>query len=334
MKKLSIFVVLCLVLIVLTTGVVAACTPSHTCQSTCALCGGCTNADCLQKACKTKCQCDKCFYCKLCKSDDCTQCADKCQCDPLQVTHTHWDILVGKPTQTTVHQIVTNKPGPAVVIVGGTHGDETAGWNAALQLVDEAHPNYLGKMPGVCGQILVIPQANKLSNIAVKRTAEGYTDLNRAFPTERYSTANAKTIEIANAIVQTITEFDIEFTAQYFVDFHEAQSSWTKVNVDTGKMSVGDTLIFDNKQFFMRDVLRHYNKNYLVGDEPSFTTNPASQKGSFSYHFTHTYPDRVVFTIETNRERINGVDTIPLETRVRQQINVMNALFDFAWQRI
>ena len=329
-------------MIVSTLGVVTACTPSHTCQSVCATCNGCTNASCTQKVCQTKCQCpphqcaNVCYYCDKCTDSGCSNpvCADKCQCEPVQVTHTSWDILVGKPTQTTVHQFVTNKQGPAVVIVGGTHGDETAGWNAALQLVDPTSDRYIGNLPGVCGQILVIPQANKLSNQAVKRTADGYTDLNRAFPTDTYSTANAKTIEMANAIVQTIAEFNIDYTVQYFVDLHEAQTSYTQVNVDTGKMSVGDTVIFSNNYPVMNKILRQYNKTYLLEGEPNFSSNPANQKGSFSYHYTNTYPDRIVFTIETNRERINGVDTIPLEKRVRQQINMLNAMFDYAWGRI
>ncbi|MBO5866518.1 MAG: hypothetical protein J6Q55_00490, partial [Clostridia bacterium] len=120
----------------MTTGVVAACTSPHTCQSVCADCNKCTNADCTESTCQQKCTCeahvcqDKCHYCKGCKGD-CQEptCATKCQCAPVQVTHTNWDILVNKPTRTTVHQFVTNKPGPAIVIVGGTHGNETAGWN-------------------------------------------------------------------------------------------------------------------------------------------------------------------------------------------------------------
>lgn len=341
MKKLS-TILLCLVLIASTLGVVTACTPSHTCQSVCPTCNGCTNEACLEEACSTKCSCiphqcqTTCYYCGKCANVGCTQqaCAEKCQCAPVQVEHTQWDILVGKASQTTVHQFVTNKEGPAVVIVGGTHGDETAGWNAALQLVDPSNASYIGNMPGVCGQILVIPQANKLSNLAVKRTADGYTDLNRAFPTDRYSTANAKTIEIADAIVQTIAEFNIDYNVQYFVDLHEAQTSYTQVNMETGKMSVGDTIIFTNVPYKMNKILRQYNKTYLMEGEPVFSSNPANQKGSFSYHYTNTYPDRVVFTIETNRERINGVDTIPLEKRVRQQINMLNAMFDYAWGRM
>ena len=170
--------------------------------------------------------------------------------------------------------------------------------------------------------------------MAVKRTADGYSDLNRAFPTDTYATAKANTIEIADAIMQVIAEFNNDYNVQYFVDLHEAYASWQNGLTSAESSSVGDTLIFSNCQPFMRQMIRHYNKTYLPEGEVAFMANEATQKGSFSYHYSHTYPDRVVFTIETNREVVNGVDTMPLETRVRQQINILNAMFDYDWDRL
>ena len=83
---------------------------------------------------------------------------------PVEVTHTFWKILEGEISETTVHKYVTNKPGPKIVIVGGIHGDEDAGWTAALRLV-----NTISQEKGICGEILLIPQANILADNVLVR---------------------------------------------------------------------------------------------------------------------------------------------------------------------
>ena len=81
--------------------------------------------------------------------------------DPANVTVTNWKILEGTDSVTTVYKYTTDKEGPKIAIVGGIHGDETAGWTAALRLVTS-----LESKKGVCGEILLIPQANILADKA------------------------------------------------------------------------------------------------------------------------------------------------------------------------
>lgn len=284
--------------------------------------------------------------------DSCTDsvCATKCTCEPLEITHTSWTILTGTIYETAVHQYVSNKEGPGIAIVGGIHGDETAGWNAALELVEVfADSDSLQKeLFGMCGTVLIIPQANIAADKAEERfvnypnASNGiaikdgvkYSDLNRSFPLGRYATATATTISISNAIVKTVETFGKTYGFDYIIDLHEARRSW-ELGEAAGTTTLGDTLIYNNQPMFMSKMLKQYNKAYRPTDEPYFTNAPANQKGSYSYYFTNTYPDSVVYTIETNRSWTQSTgNAIPLEKRVRQQLNVLQAMFDLSWNRI
>ncbi len=278
---------------------------------------------------------DVCLYCKKCTSA-CTDevCKEKCTCTPLEVTHTSWKMLEGTDFATDVHKFVTNKQGPAVVIMGGTHGDETAGWNAGLALVDENSQYYIGKLKGLCGTILVIPQCNIIADTnEVRYKVSGYqfSDLNRSFPTDTVGTVKSDTATISSAILGVVDNFIANYDVQCIIDMHEAQHSWSVAQSGPTTTSLGDTLIFSNLPFEVRNIIKHYNAVYRPENEPAFMFNEATQKGSFNYHYTHKYPDKIVYTIETNREVVNGKNTIQLETRVRQQIKIIQATFDYLW---
>lgn len=256
---------------------------------------------------------------------------------PVTVTHTSWKILEGEISETTVHKYVTDKQGPKIVIVGGIHGDENAGWTAALRLV-----NTISQEKGICGEILLIPQANILAdNALVRYNVQGlgvtFSDLNRSFEVGRESTAKSETIKISNALVEVVDEFigNCQVKEDYdlcIIDLHESRGSYTEGTAAAGYL--GDQLICKNNPFFMEDLLIHYNENYKQLGDVDFRTEEAVKDGSFSLNFSTKYPDATVFTIETNRGYKNKVNTISLEKRVSQQLNILQALFDLAWQRI
>ena len=244
--------------------------------------------------------------------------------EPLTVEHITTKMLAGTRDETEVHRFVTNREGPRIVIVGGTHGDEKAGWSAALKLV-KILDSEEKRRDDMCGEILIIPQVNINADKAGKRylsTVDGvaYSDLNRSFPNGRESGAAAATIKISDAVIEIIETFEPD----YVVDLHESRKSW-----EDGYL--GNSVISDNEPFFIEDMLINYNDNYIEEGEPDFINQPAVKDGSFSKYFSAKYPDKVVFTIETNREYAGGTDTIALSVRVRQQLNILNSMFDFAW---
>ena len=246
--------------------------------------------------------------------------------DPANVTVTNWKILEGTDSVTTVYKFTTDKEGPKVAIVGGIHGDETAGWTAGLRLV-----TALETEKGICGEILLIPQANILADKADSRykvTGYDFSDLNRSFPVGRYESAKEASIQISSALVETVEAFEPD----YIIDLHESLHSWEQQEEGL-KTTLGNTLIASNNSRFMRQLIRRYNDTYRLESETEFRQEGANQLGSFNYYFTTTYPDKVIYTIETNRGYENGVNTIDLEIRVRHQLNILEAMFDLIWTR-
>lgn len=60
--------------------------------------------------------------------------------------------LAGSPGDTPVYELAGSKPGGTVLVLGGTHGDEPAGYVAAVVLAESARVD--------AGRLLVIPRAN------------------------------------------------------------------------------------------------------------------------------------------------------------------------------
>ena len=264
-----------------------------------------------------------CPYCKKCNDKNCTHCTDKCECEELQYEVSSFKILEGKDTETVGYIYSTNKEGPKIAIVGGTHGDEVAGWSAALRLKES-----LVEEIAFQGTVLLIPQVNILAdNAKVRYKVSGYdfSDLNRSFPLGRYSSAKDATIELSTAVVSVIEEFDPD----YIIDLHESLHSWDYMENGV-KTSLGNTIIASNNPRFINQLIRRYNNDYKLEGEVDFRREEATQLGSFNYYFTNTYPDKVVFTVETNRNE----DKALLENRIRQQLNILKALFDLAWDRV
>lgn len=114
-------------------------------------------------------------------------------------------LAAGTKYATPLYVIDSGKPGPSVMIIGGTHGSEPAGWLAAAKVKDLAVTK---------GKLLVIPNANKLADEARQRAVDS-GDLNRQFPT---SADGQPTSELAAAIWSAIESY----RPDWLVDMHEA----------------------------------------------------------------------------------------------------------------
>lgn len=124
---------------------------------------------------------------------------------------------------TPMYIIDSGKPGPVVLIVGGVHGNEPAGYKAATLMKD----TKIGR-----GKLLVIPNANIIADTRGTRLISGEKDLNRAFPTSKYTTPSYKP---ARAIYQVIKDYKVD----WLMDMHEGYG-YSKQGSD----SVGQSLIY------------------------------------------------------------------------------------------
>jgi len=82
-------------------------------------------------------------------------------------------LLPGDGLENTVHVLTGEEEGPAIYIVGGTHGDELAGWYASV---------LLKKASVRTGTVYIVAPFNQYGAGHVQRETRDGRDLNRHFP--------------------------------------------------------------------------------------------------------------------------------------------------------
>ena len=233
------------------------------------------------------------------------------------ITHTQDTILTGTIWETEVHYFESNIEGPKVTIVGGIHGDELAGWNAALRLLEKE--GYF------IGTVMIIPKANIQGCNAQQRYPgmgepyNGYTyhDLNRNFPGVEDGNVTQR---IAFEIVKVITEFEPD----HVIDLHESRHSYSY-----GGKYIGNQIIYGNgySSVIGYDIVDDFNTRYLKEGEEVFCVDTYAPGGSFNSYFGALYKKACVFTIETNRE-------LELSRRIEQQLELLDCMFNYFWNKI
>lgn len=225
----------------------------------------------------------------------------------VEIEHNESTIMTGTIYETKVHTFVTDVPDPKVVIVGGIHGDEIAGWNAGMELL-----NYDFKK----GSFLIIPKASILACQLVKRypgqgsnnVYEGitYSDLNRTFPGNENGTP---TEQLAFAIIKVVTVFDPD----YIIDLHESKDSYTNGYL-------GDSVIYSNVKtaLFALELTEEMNAKHIALDDTLFHVDNSAPAGSFNNYCSQTF-DVIVMTFETNRK-------LEFSKRLSQQLALIQLL--------
>lgn len=143
-----------------------------------------------------------------------------------QTTPATIPIAVGTRWATEALIMDSGVAGPTVVVIGGVHGDEPAGYRAARQIA--------GWRPAK-GRLVVVPRANILGLGASTRRMPGLSksvsDLNRQFPT---ADRDQPVGELATALWRFVCEQEPDFV----IDLHEG-FDFTQRN----PKSVGSSLI-------------------------------------------------------------------------------------------
>lgn len=235
-----------------------------------------------------------------------------------------WNILEDTIYETTVYKFTSNIPGKKYAIVGGIHGDEVAGWKAALRLKERRD---------FTGEVLIIPQASILACKREERyPGKGkpvngitYKDLNRNFPGNQDGNV---TKQIAYAISETVKDFN----ADVIVDLHESLRSSSSSFFDQDTSSrLGDLLIYGNSwtSLFTQTVIEDYNKLYLQDGDYPFGTDTYAPGDSFNQYFGKLYEDRLVITIETTRF-INDSTPKDESRRIEQQLELIGMILEYA----
>lgn len=146
-------------------------------------------------------------------------------------------IASGTKYATKLYVVKSGVKGPVVMVVGGTHGNEPAGYQAAGLI-----KNYTVQK----GTLLVLPEANRLAVLNNTRTSSGVGDLNRSFPK---SSTDKPDDPLAKAIWQTVKDYKVG----YVIDLHEGYkyhlqtpSSWGQTVIyypNSGTKALADTMV-------------------------------------------------------------------------------------------
>ena len=207
-------------------------------------------------------------------------------------------LMAGTPYATRYYVKEGAQPGPTLVVVGGVHGDEPAGYLAARKLLD---------WEVVRGKVVVLPDAHKE---AIRRKMRGYPgNMNRMFPGKADGTPMERlAFEIFGMIRDSRP--DVLLTLHESRDFHADDPS-----------RYGHTLCYDFPALkpFMQRILERVNPDI-------------SPKKHRLLHFIDPFPTcptyQAFVQLGIPATSVETSKTLPLDLRVRYQLMTVAAVMD------
>ncbi len=154
--------------------------------------------------------------------------------------HFFQNLMPGTKYETSIYRFQAKESEPAVLILGGTHGDEPAGFEAAYRLLD-----YLLKSPPVKGTVFIIPEANKIAVMQGERRLPAPEsveieagNLNRCYP----GRPNGLPMQ---RLAFEITEFMKNQRVKLLIDLHESLYFYEEIQLEDGaSQGLGQSIIF------------------------------------------------------------------------------------------
>lgn len=188
--------------------------------------------------------------------------------------------------------------GPVVVVVGGMHGNEPAGYLAARRLA--------GLKPQK-GRLIVIPEANKLAIETKTRTGSHPGDLNRAFPASRSDKPGSPLAASIWSLIERVRP-------DYLFDLHEGYD-FHKINKD----SVGQSMIYYPVQgaLEMAKAMQTAVNRGISNSRHHYSLLRYPVKGSLARAAGQLLGTRAMI-LETSRKQ-------PLESRIEQNVTMVKA---------
>jgi len=208
-------------------------------------------------------------------------------------------------TQVYVHD--SGVSGPTVMIVGGVHGNETAGYRAAGIVADGLTGDYKIKK----GRLVVLPQAHKPAIANGSRTYQG-NDLNRDFP---QSSSESADTYLARQIYQVVKNYDVD----YLIDLHEGYDYVKNPN----NSSVGQSIIYyprGNGSTIANKIASKLNAS-ISSSYREFSVLRYPVSGSLA-RASGQYLGVTSFIFETSQKQT-------LTTRISQQKTAVNTLLSY-----
>lgn len=136
-------------------------------------------------------------------------------------------LLAGTPCETRMVIHNSGILGPAVMVLGGVHGNEPGGWLAA----DE-----VATWKPAIGSLIVVPRSNVRAIASFVRTFDDIGDLNRLYPGNADSPFLME--QMSFAFMETCREFNVEI----LLDMHESWAFYAEYPPNSGTGALGQTI--------------------------------------------------------------------------------------------
>ena len=230
----------------------------------------------------------------------------------------HGSIQEGTVYETPVFSFRGSEPGLSVLIIGGTHGNEPAGFEAAYRLMD----HFLSDPPRK-GRLFIIPEANRVAVRLRARRApvpDGVDiergNLNRCYPGD----PNGLPLErVAHEIMDLARKESVDL----LLDLHESPRFHLGAESmdDQGQYhGLGQTLIFtpnEEAAWLGMITLDELNRDIPDGMEQfSIVERPINRSAAWAAGSVLDIPG---FTVETCKQ-------LPLEKRIAYQVKVVQRM--------
>lgn len=238
--------------------------------------------------------------------------------DQFDSTSVHFNryLMAGTDYATPLFHFKGKVAGAKVLIIGGTHGNEPAGYEAAHRLL-----KILSETPISEGEVFILPTANRLAGLAFERRIKvpggvnrEMGNLNRCYP------GNSHGLPMEQLAFQ-ITGLIKEFAIDAVVDFHESPVFHLEYVENSGQYhGLGQTLIYtpnDAGSWIAMVLLDEMNSTIPDGFQQfSLAAGPVRHSAAWSAGEFFAIPG---FTTETCKK-------LPLETRIAYQLQMVRII--------
>ena len=224
--------------------------------------------------------------------------------------------MEGTAFQTPIFHFRSDQPGPTAMILGGTHGNEPAGFEAAYHLIKQFAAASLKT-----GELFIVPEANRLADSLQSRriavpdgTDKERGNLNRCYP------GDPEGLPMEQEAYQ-ITTFIKERGVDLFIDLHESPRFHLESKDEKGAYrGLGQSIIYtpdDQANWLAMIAVDEVNKSLPSGlTQFSLVEQPIEKSAAWSAgKFCHI----PAFTIETCKK-------LPLTERVYYQVKIVNVI--------
>jgi len=224
--------------------------------------------------------------------------------------------MEGTKYQTPIFQFDGRKPGSTILILGGTHGNEPAGFEAAYRLLET-----LSKNPITAGKVFIVPEANRVAvaqksrRISVPEEIDiERGNLNRCYP------GGPEGLPMEQEAYQ-ITQFIRRQNVDLFIDLHESPKFHLESRDAKGNYyGLGQTLIYTpNEEATWLAMIVADELNARIPEKIkqfSLVEHPIESSAAWSAGKHFNIP---AFTIETCKK-------LPLEERIQYQLEILNSI--------